>query len=863
MRVRPSHSWITAPPTQIALVLGVLLTQSTATIATAAEDDPRSRYLRGLRERRLFNLAESYCLDRLADADLVPAERAELSVELSRTFVAHAMHRTGQEQAELWQRAQSVVDEQLANDPKNPRTDLVKLQTLLVPAARGAMLRRQTELFPFDQPLRDRALELLQPAAAGLRDLEATLEKSAKSGRAPTARQIAEGAFNTAEFRSLIQETRFRAAIAYLEIARLLPLGVERTDALHAAETRLQRLGRPGNAADRMWTSRLLRIIVARLRSDFDQAQLLADGLLSSDPPAAIRESTIAEQVRIDLDRERPDEALTRLLETSRRPEGLTGELQSLNVQAMLAARDVAIKRGDSDLADSLWQEAERISARTRGVWGAHCRILLDTARELDRYGPRLAPDVLAGRAAYQSGDLDGAIDHYSAAIAALDSTADDSLRSELLLNRASLFLKQADYQSAAEDYTAASRQSDPAAAAEAHLLAVYCLGKLWEARPTQVRREAYASGLEDHRRRFAEQRTFVNATWMLAAFEESRQQWTVALALYASIPADHANGRQARARVAALYERILRRLAELEQPADEWEDQAVSNLTTMLDELPLPPRPLDPLDAQLCLSLARILLNHRQPEYADADALLDRVLASSRTVRIQTDDQPQTADLSLWDPIEHTAMQLRILSLAGQRRLRDAQEIVDGLTVDDAHVLLSVLNGLSEVAERVGPEQRRAMGQLQLDAARRLDNHRDQLDAVEQRRLDDCLAQAYAALNRPNDALAVYEQLLEASPGDRSLLRAAADLLSGMDDPKQLRTAKTYWRRLEAAEKPGTSPWLDARWHVADVTLQLGDHEECRKLLRVTRLLYPDLGGPDLAEKYTQLEKRLNTAPN
>ncbi|REJ94219.1 MAG: hypothetical protein DWQ34_09075 [Planctomycetota bacterium] len=852
------HRFAVLAPT-IALLAGVLLSPGCG-FAVADDDAPESRYLRGLRERRLFTIAETYCLDRLSSEDLLPYERAELTVELSRTFVAHAMQRAGQEQSELWARAQSVVDEQLESDPDNPRVDLVKLQTLLVPAARGGMLRRQSELFPFNEQLRSSALELLQQAAARLRDFETALHDDGQRRRPPTARQIADGAFTAAERENLVEEAEFRTAVAHLEIARLLPAGVERTAALHEAETRFQNLARPGHGADRMWTSRLLRIVVARLQSDFDQARLLADGLLSSDPPGSIRTGATAEQVRIDIDRGRPDEALTRLLDASRQPEGLSGELRALHVEAMLAARKTAVEKGDDDLAAGLWEEAERICAGTDGVWGARCRILLETARQLDRYGPKIAPAVLAGRAAYQNGDLTSAIAHYSAAIDALAAEDGDSLRAELLLNRASMFLEQADYESASDDYAAAARFADAPGAAQAHLMHVFCLGKLWEARPTQARREAYSSGLEEHRGRFAEQPTFDNATWMLAAFEEARQQWTVALSLYASIPVEHAYRREARARTAALYERILQRLAELGQPADEWEDQAVRELTEMLDELPLPPRPLEPSDAQLCLSLARILLNHRNPDYADADALLDRVLASSRAVRIPTGDR-SPPDLPEWERIEHTALQLRILSLAGQQRLRDAQEIVDGLTVDDAHVLLSVLNGLADVAESVGPERKRAMGRLQLNAAQRLDEHRDQLDAAEQRLLDDCLAQAYAALDRPNDALAVYERLLDASPGDRSLLRAAAELSGGMDGPEQLQTAKSYWRRLEASEKPGSGPWLDARWHVAETALRLGELEECRKLLQVTRLLYPDLGGPATAERYADLENRLSAA--
>ena len=64
----------------------ILLALLAVLVSTAASDDDSStdqRFLAGLRERGLYQLAERYCDDRLAQPDLPPARRADLVAELS------------------------------------------------------------------------------------------------------------------------------------------------------------------------------------------------------------------------------------------------------------------------------------------------------------------------------------------------------------------------------------------------------------------------------------------------------------------------------------------------------------------------------------------------------------------------------------------------------------------------------------------------------------------------------------------------------------------------------------------------------------------------------------------------------------
>ena len=82
--------------------LAILLLMATALLAA---DPYEERFLNGLRERRLFTLAETYCLERLNDSSIPDTRRAELVVELSRAYTEHALHSTPTAADPLWKQA--------------------------------------------------------------------------------------------------------------------------------------------------------------------------------------------------------------------------------------------------------------------------------------------------------------------------------------------------------------------------------------------------------------------------------------------------------------------------------------------------------------------------------------------------------------------------------------------------------------------------------------------------------------------------------------------------------------------------------------------------------------------------------------
>src|SRR4051812_17595078 len=90
-------------------------------VSRANAETPDARFLQGLRERRLFELAEAYCADRLRRAAPREASQAELTVELVRTLSLHAVDLPPAARDALWTKAHTVAADFLRQSPPHAR----------------------------------------------------------------------------------------------------------------------------------------------------------------------------------------------------------------------------------------------------------------------------------------------------------------------------------------------------------------------------------------------------------------------------------------------------------------------------------------------------------------------------------------------------------------------------------------------------------------------------------------------------------------------------------------------------------------------------------------------------------------------
>lgn len=836
--------------------------------AAASAEDVTARYFQELRNRQLFSLAEGYCLQRLAEPTVSAQQRAQLTLELSRTLVEHAKHVGQDERADLWQRAREVVATFLENWPDHSDRLRFQVQAAFIPAAQAESLRWQSELQPFDEELKQRGLELLEEATADLIELERSLDEAVSRVRSRPG-GARNGPLTPYELRTLWYNVRYRLGAAMIDRAKLLPDdSPDRMGALLDAEQWLRQLATGFSGDDLTWQSRILLVESTRLRGDLPRAASMLEAMATEEPPAGLKEQMVAERARLLLAQNKPTEAADAIVEFRRSQPRLSGELSFLIVQALVASRDIARGKNDSALAEELLGQIEAIAERTQqdvgGYWGYRCGQLVELLKESRNLGRELAVLIRRARDLYAAGRIDECLAAYDDATAEARRQGNEAKAFELGYMRASIQWQDRQYQDAADSFHELVRQfPDSRGAAKAHILWAYCLGKLYEEQRTESRRLAYTDALEEHRERFAREATAAEATWMLAQFQERRLQVTKALELYEAIGAETPRGPAAQVAVARCYEWVLARLRELKQPVDEWEQRAVDRLQNIVATYPGRGR-LTIQQAEVALRLARILLNRHAPTYEEADRLLGRIFASrakpsdADSANPRATETEATSDGDSWQTLLQSANQLRIVSLASQNRTAEAEKLVDQLAHDDPLDVLSVLNGLTQLAAHADERSRRELGELQLQTAEKLSGRRDELDAAGQRKFNRCLAEAYVATHQPQKAMDVYRQLLEAAPRDRDVAQMLARLLSECGTPECLKEAKSRWRALEGLEQAGSVAWLKARYQVALCSFRLKEYEECRKLIGVTRLLYPDLGHDETLRKdFADLQRK------
>jgi hypothetical protein len=845
-----------------------------------AEAGPFERYFGGLRQRGLFDLAEGEALRRLATPRLAVEEKAPLVGELARTFAEHAKYVEGREQADLWDRADNVVAEFLAANPKAPAAASLDLLRGELALSRGETLRWLAELRT-DQPgFRAQAEAALASAVERLTASERALSRRLLDRSRDRTTERTEP-LTPPELSDLVTRARLSLGTAELERARLAD-GPAKAEHLAAAERWLEVVAKGPAGDGPTWRAQVALAEAARLAG---KADLARRRLAAPDPaslPDAAKDEIAAVMAKLLLDEDKPDRAAAFLIDYRRKRGALTGELRLAQVRALAAAAaalDEIDKKSEAKaLRDEIptvvrWAEAEQ-----GGYWAYRVRLAARDAERSGLYGYEVAEQVRKAEAAVAAGRTNDAAAAYAEAERL--ASADPAAAAPFAFTRASLLLRADRFEEAAAAF-ASIADTYPAfdKAAEAHLLAAYALGRLHDADPSTARREAYAAKLEEHRAKFPGGPTAAEATLRRAKLYEARRQYSKALPLLKEIAADPQHGPAAQAAIARDYESLLRYLETARKSAstpdeaaaragqiDEWTAAAVRDLTALTEPLRSPDAPREPLSAQqaeLALRSVRLLESDPASRRA-ADALLDRLAVSFAA-------EHPVAEKEFWDAARRSALPLRVVSLAARDRTTQAADLIGSLAEAPIGDLVAVVRGLAELHDpdgktsapvvfgaTEGPAGPR-LSDLRETAVDLLARRRAELSPDEARRLDLVLAEANLAGGHTGAAADRYEAALAERPNDRALLAQAAAALLDSGDPAAVKRARDYWRRLEKLETAGGESWLKARLKVIESDLALGDTAAAKKLLTVTRLLYPKLGGGDIKAGYDAAQHQLD----
>lgn len=824
----------------------------------------QTRFFEQLRSRQLFGLAERYCFEKLARADLSAAQRIDLSYELSRTFVEHAMSAPTNQQADLWDRSIQVLEAARERVGEHERRVLLDLQTGFVALARGHALRWQSALVPDDAAMRQQALQEFATGTERLASLDGVLKDRI---RKPGAKEIpVADKLLPAELRRLILSTEFELGKAAFETANLLP--VDHPDRAATIESAKKWLAMSLNADRHGEVGQISQILLAgcaRLRFDAPHALRFLDELQDPALPAPLTDLIIAERVRVLLMQQKSADAADVLSAALKGRDNPPGEFLSLRVECLLQMWQAAQQKQASalaaDIKKSVDEQLERIRVTHPGYWAAYCQMLVTQATESKLLGADLAQQVRQARGFYSAGQIPQALAAYSAAAQSALDAGNRDLAFDLTYTRGSIEIQARQFATAAKTFDDLVGSSpEHAKTPDADFLAAYAWGQLYASEATRQNREAYTQHLESHRRRYPEHPTFGETTWLLGQLEEQRLQNSAAIRIYQEVPAKHPRASTAAAAMARCYDRLLLRLDQLHQPPATWEKEALERLPQLLPDEQTA-KTLSEDQATVALHLANIMLRSEKPNFVAADRWLTWVSTSAQNVtNAQSAPEPGQPPSTppQWKELDRAAARLRVVSLAGQRRYPAAEEVLAQLASSSPSEMLSIIDGLSTlVAEAQSQTQPRYhLGELQLHAALNLQKHRSQLSVTDQQRLDRCIAEAYVAAGRYEDAATQFRDQLKSSPQNAPLLTGYAHLLLRFKQPDKTQEAQSVWKQIEAQQKAGSAGWFEARYQSARCELLLGKPDQALKLINVTRALYPQLGSPEMQEKFQDLQE-------
>ncbi len=353
--------------------------------ASFAPLDPGSddeRFLDGLRQWRLFALAEKFCRDRLKRSDLEETRRVELTIELSRSLVEHALESPPAESDGLWRAALATTDDFVRQWPDNPRLVQVLVQRGLVLLARGQLVREEAEVMAdraarLDAARNDlrQAIDQLKRAAADISDRLRRTQLKAKSGPAD---------FTPAELLSLQRNVNYQLARALRNQGESYPAeSADRSAALVQAAELLGPLAQSEPSDPLAWPARLDEITCYRLLRDEPAATRRLDLLERQKPPPRVLLAARAQRVRLALSGRRLNEALA-VLDGGREEAGQSSpdlDLAFLEtyLQAWQAAADAKRTEAAAQFQSQAAAAVQQIDRDYGGYWARRAESLLAT----------------------------------------------------------------------------------------------------------------------------------------------------------------------------------------------------------------------------------------------------------------------------------------------------------------------------------------------------------------------------------------------------------------------------------------------------------------------------------------------------
>ena len=817
-----------------------------------------SKLLDGLRRRRLFESAEYYCRDQLAQSNIDPTSQVLLVVELMKTQTAKAvLTEIGNRDSE-WRAVATTAAEFLQSNPAHPRKFLVQVQLALSHIAHGRLLRQELDADMAGKTTRNDALAQLKTARTLLGSLRREISNAIPNQR---GRTLTEHELTSAQLLNLNNNIQYQLAVCNLNRAQLHEVAdrLNRIDALNNVGQQLMEVQRSTSEGQPLWwKTKLGQIECLRLLGSLSDSRRLAEAVskLASQASNSIHVSLLEQKVRLAT--ELGDEQYSQSVMNDVNDLGIRTaqlDLALIELAINLAARSTseARKLEWSTFASDLSGSIERTYG---GYWGRRADLILIAATGIatDRTedGTSLAGNPsnsgtnngnlnllirLADEAARKQLWDDAFKAYDRAAQLALSVKAyEQALKMDVRAGKI-LEKKGKHVQAAQRLTTAAIRNDQLALAPSAHLVGCWNSAKAMKTDQPQQRRD-FQELLLEHIRRWPSATSADQARVWLAREYQSEKKWELALKTLLPVANDSPHLKSAIEQAVSSLKQVLHDMRESGNLTASKFKQLIEMLSKRRELL----QSVDPLASRLLLAEAELDLVYgsRWPDSSLVASLIpiesssDESLANNaraiHAVSISVEERENAKNLVAQIAHDESALRLCERCLAA---------------VSDDPQRKNRLDGVNELRLAVCEHA------LALPAIQKTENEANRTSWMIKQ------SAALDALERYQESIVVLTELESKYPRNAGVQMQLGRAFSRQFANQDSKIPLDKWRRIANRLKPHSTNWYEAKLEVARLLCESGDLETARKLLKYIQVTPPGWENSPLKPEFEKLLKR------
>lgn len=846
----------------LAAMIGIV---SVPSISDAQNDAEQKRadevkLVEGLRQRRLFDLAERFCRQQLASPNLDPTTQATIVVELIKTQTSRAIMTPADRRAAQWGQVQTTADEFLNTNLDHPRKFLIEVQVALSHLAHGRLLRQEIAADMAPESARDLALKEIQSARNLLVDLQREIDKAIPEQR---ARPLQEHDLSVQQLMTLTNNIRFQLAVCNASRAQLYEANdrLNRIDALNSVSQRLVEVQRQTSEGQPLWwKTKLGQLECLRLLGKLGEAHRLMEVLLSLEVPRENWNALIEQKARLAIelgDANFSQSVFEDVEKSDYRSAQLELALIELSVDMAARSRTDAEKRRWMDFGSNA---ARAIEVTHGAYWGRRADlVLIESAGGIpnsvpDRGPVKMTPPKSNG-ASIVSAELDQLIrlaedaerkERWNDAVKAFDfasakavALGSNEMALRLDIRAGKILERNKNHVEAARRLMdAANKYRDMPLAGSAHLRGCWNFAKTLS-KATPEKKKELETRLTNHVNTWPKDKSSNQARIWLAGQFQNQQQWQSAIDQYLNVTVDSPHLKPAIQQTYVCANAMLARIRQSGKPTRSFSSGLEKQLAAKQVELPITD------SVGMLLQLYRVELDLVYGSNRPFSGLVKNLIAiessSSGDAALQNRARAMLAvSICLDDPKQAKQVLGQIgsdlVSLESGDRCLSAVAKFSSAQTDRKAALDLRLAGCSQA--------------LQTPALASPGNAKQETQWLMRK------SETLTELGRHAEAVVVLAELEKRFPKSASikmqLARAMTEQLRNSDPAKPL----AQWREVAARLKSGTANWYEAKYMVASLLLETGQTAEAAKLLKYINVI-PGWKDSDYGDRFDRLLKQ------